>query len=221
MLEKETASYTESAIACYFNLVHYVLKRFGPIMAAQRLDYDDLYQVGCIGLLRAVRTYKEDAGRSFKTHAIRLIDHDICSYLDRRGELLKVSARTRQISYRIRRLGMDASPPEMIALRLDCSVKMARNALSYMGLSVSLKGDSANLLARPSYDDQTGVHVKDYIEGLTPTEKRVVALKMQGFTLQDIGKKLGFSKSKAWRSLQSAREELRRSSPVEIGVMNL
>lgn len=36
-------------------------------------DIDDLYQDGCIGLLKAVRTYDESAGFAFSTYAIRCI----------------------------------------------------------------------------------------------------------------------------------------------------
>lgn len=49
-------------------------------------DYHDLFQIGCLGLCRAVMT---DSGRSFSTYAYRLIWNEICDaliYATRRQE---------------------------------------------------------------------------------------------------------------------------------------
>lgn len=44
------------------------------------LDYDDLYQAGMIGLLRAVKTYKNDCSAAFSTWASECIKSEIRHY---------------------------------------------------------------------------------------------------------------------------------------------
>ena len=38
---------------------------------------DDLFQVGCIGLIKAISTYKEDYGSRLATYAARCIDNEL------------------------------------------------------------------------------------------------------------------------------------------------
>lgn len=48
-------------------------------------DYDDLFQTGCIGLIKAVMT---DKGGTFSTYAYRLIWNEICDELVRNTRLV-------------------------------------------------------------------------------------------------------------------------------------
>ena len=51
------------------------------------LDYDDLFQVGNIGLLRAIGGYNENSGTSFKTYASRCIKNAIIDELRKKSPL--------------------------------------------------------------------------------------------------------------------------------------
>jgi RNA polymerase sporulation-specific sigma factor len=56
------------------NLVHHILKRFYP--PNSMYDYDDLFQIGCIGLFKASKKYDESKGK-FSTLACRCIIHEV------------------------------------------------------------------------------------------------------------------------------------------------
>lgn len=48
-------------------------------------DYEDIFQEGCIGLLKAVRSFKPDKGIKFSTYAGRCITNEILMHLRRVG----------------------------------------------------------------------------------------------------------------------------------------
>lgn len=54
------------------NLVHYVLKRNIGIPRCHN-DYEDMFQAGCMGLMRAADKYDVKLGLSFSTFAVRCI----------------------------------------------------------------------------------------------------------------------------------------------------
>lgn len=48
-------------------------------------DYEDVFQEGCIGLLKAIRSYKPDKEIKFSTYAGKCITNEILMYLRRHG----------------------------------------------------------------------------------------------------------------------------------------
>ena len=58
-------------------LVHYVLKRFRDRSA----EYEDLFQYGCIGLVKAVDRFDPEYGVRFSTYAVPLIMGEVRRYL--------------------------------------------------------------------------------------------------------------------------------------------
>lgn len=64
-------------------LVHYVLKRFRDRGA----EYEDLYQYGCMGLLKAIDRFDPSYGARFSTYAVPVIMGEIRRYLRDDGSL--------------------------------------------------------------------------------------------------------------------------------------
>jgi len=58
-------------------LVHYVLKRFRDRSA----EYEDLFQYGCIGLVKAIDRFDPEYGVRFSTYAVPLIMGEVRRYL--------------------------------------------------------------------------------------------------------------------------------------------
>ncbi len=67
-------------------LVHSCAHRF----VGKGVEYDDLFQAGCIGLIKAVDNFKEDLGFSFSTYAVPVILGEI-KRLFRDGGTVSVS----------------------------------------------------------------------------------------------------------------------------------
>lgn len=68
---------TEKFITDNLKLVHAVCQKFAG-------EYDDLFQIGCIGLIKAARTFDPDKGYAFSSYATRVIRNEILMSLRRK-----------------------------------------------------------------------------------------------------------------------------------------
>ena len=62
-------------------LVHSLVKRY----QGEYAESDDLFQVGCIGLLKRWRNYDQSRGTAFATYAVPVIAGEIKMYLRGQG----------------------------------------------------------------------------------------------------------------------------------------
>ena len=72
----------------HIGLIHAVARRF----TGRGTDYEDLFQIGAIGLLRAVRNYRPELQYAFSSYAVPVIAGEIRSYL-RENTRVKLSRR--------------------------------------------------------------------------------------------------------------------------------
>lgn len=79
-------------------LVHSLCKRF----VGRGIEYDDLYQAGCIGLVKAVDGFDEGRGLCFSTYAVPVILGEI-RRMFRDGGSVKVSRSLKELSLKIAR----------------------------------------------------------------------------------------------------------------------
>lgn len=79
-------------------LVHTICKRF----AGKGIEYDDLYQSGCMGLIKAFDAFDEDRGLCFSTYAVPVIMGEV-RRLFRDGGSVKVSRSVKELGMRISR----------------------------------------------------------------------------------------------------------------------
>jgi len=80
-------------------LVHSVCRRF----TGRGIEYDDLFQTGCIGLLKAVEAFDSERGICFSTYAFPVIMGEI-KRLFRDGGAIKVSRSLKELSLKVIRL---------------------------------------------------------------------------------------------------------------------
>ncbi len=74
-------------------LVHSLCKRF----AGRGIEYDDLFQAGCIGLVKAYDGFDKSRGLAFSTYAVPVIFGEL-KRLFRDGGLVKVSRGLKELS---------------------------------------------------------------------------------------------------------------------------
>ena len=67
-------------------LVHTVANRF----RGRGIEYDDLYQSGCVGLIKAVDRFDPTLGYAFSTYAVPVIIGEIKRYL-RDNQMIRLS----------------------------------------------------------------------------------------------------------------------------------
>lgn len=78
-------------------LVHFIVRRF----ANRGYDPEDLFQIGCIGLVKAVDQFNTEYDVKFSTYAVPLITGEIKRFLRDDG-MIKVSRSLKENGYRIR-----------------------------------------------------------------------------------------------------------------------
>lgn len=79
-------------------LVHSICKRF----TGRGIEYDDLYQAGCIGLIKAVDAFDKEKGFAFSTYAVPVIMGEV-RRLFRDGGAVKVSRSVKELYLKITR----------------------------------------------------------------------------------------------------------------------
>ncbi|MBP3389534.1 MAG: sigma-70 family RNA polymerase sigma factor [Clostridia bacterium] len=88
----------EDTICRNMPLVHSCARRF----IGRGLEYDDLYQAGCVGLIKAVDGFDVSRGLCFSTYAVPVILGEI-KRLFRDGGTVKVSRGLRELSVKLLR----------------------------------------------------------------------------------------------------------------------
>ena len=79
-------------------LVHACAKRF----KGRGIEYDDLYQAGCVGLVKAFDNFNSELGYKFSTYAVPVIIGEI-KRLFRDGGAVKVSRGLKELSLKVTR----------------------------------------------------------------------------------------------------------------------
>lgn len=175
-------------------LVHSLCRRF----AGRGIEYDDLYQAGCIGLIKATDAFDEQRGLCFSTYAVPVIMGEI-RRLFRDGGAVKVSRSVKELGLKINRekqimeqkLCREPTVSEL-AERLGVSPEEITEAMCAAQPTVSLTRDDDG----ETYEtDLPTVSTEDKIsdrllldaafEKLDETEKRIVTYRYYEYLTQN------------------------------------
>ncbi len=134
----------EEVIEQNLPLVHSLCRRF----TGRGIEYDDLYQAGCIGLIKAVDAFDETKGFAFSTYAVPVIMGEV-RRLFRDGGAVKVSRSIKELYLKIMRqkqileqdLCREPTVSEL-AKSLSVSAEEVTEALSASQAPVSLTVES-------------------------------------------------------------------------------
>lgn len=168
-------------------LVHTCAKRF----SGKGIEYDDLFQAGCVGLVKAVDGFDPQRGLCFSTYAVPLILGEI-RHLFREGGAVKAGRALRALSYRVSRLreqmtatlGREPSVGELAAeLQEDPEQVAQAVGLSVPPLSLtSPEGESAMDLPMESYEQAVTDRLAlwQVMEKLSPRDRTLIRLRYVG-----------------------------------------
>ncbi len=87
---------SESQVEENIGLVHLCAKRF----VGRGMEYDDIFQAGCVGLIKAVENFDPEKGFKFSTYAVPVILGEMKG-LFREGGAVKVSRGVRELSRKV------------------------------------------------------------------------------------------------------------------------
>lgn len=181
-------------------LVHALSRRY----IGRGVAWEDLVQLGSLGLLKAVRRFDVSLELCFSTYAVPLILGEIRRFLRDDG-LVKVSRGTKQLATEAARLAdLQADLPiEALAKKLGCSAEEAAFALSARQSVLSLDEplcEDGGTLAETLGGEETEnsainrMLVSDLLASLPERERRILQMRYFEYrTQQEVASQLGVS----------------------------
>ncbi len=192
---------------------------------------DDIFQVGCVGLLKAINNFDTSLNVRFSTYAVPMIIGEIRRFL-RDNSSVRVSRSLRDTAYKalqtreILSKDRDEDPSlEEIAKELNMPYRQVAFALDAISDPVSLfdpayndNSESVNLIdqikdPKSNPDDLIEKFaLRDALEKLNHREKQILMLRYYiGKTQMEVSKEVGISQAQVSRLEKNALSNIRKT----------
>ena len=207
-------------------LVLSIIQRF----SGRRESMEDLFQVGCIGLVKAVDNFNMDMEVKFSTYAVPMIIGEIRRYL-RDNNAIRVSRSVRELAYRALQareelIAVKEREPTVdeIAERLGEKREAVLRAMEAIVEPISLyepvyndSGDALYLmdqLSDTSGGDEAWLEnmvLREAVGKLSEREKKIIQLRFYANKTQmEIAGEIGISQAQVSRLEKAALEKIRK-----------
>lgn len=218
----------EQLICGNLRLVLSVLQRF----QSRGENVDDLFQVGCIGLMKAIDNFDINQPVRFSTYGVPMIVGEIRRYL-RDNSAIRVSRSMRDTAYRVLQvrdqlIARDQREPtvEQIAKVLDIPREEVVFAMDAVVAPVSLYepvysdggGDALCVMDQVRDNRNTDeswidhIALKEAIRKLDDREKRILSLRFyEGKTQMEVSAEVGISQAQVSRLEKGAINTIRKN----------
>lgn len=189
---------------------------------------DDLFQVGCIGLIKAIDHFDPALNVRFSTYGVPMIVGEIRRFL-RDNNTVRVSRSIRDLAYHAMRAREElqkregreprvseiaaqvGASPENVAMALESVVEPA-------SLYEPIYSDGEDSLAlMDQLHDATGeeswisdIMFRDTVKALSPRERRIIALRyLNGKTQMQVAREIGISQAQVSRLEKGALRQIK------------
>ena len=191
------------------------------------IDYDDVYQVACLGLIYAAERFNEEKGVKFTTFATKTIVGEIQRYFRERGMFIHVPHRLYEVFMKAERIKRSESETtsEDLARILGVSEDTLKEAYMSGGVSFvrslesELLGDDerpVKLMDTIGYEDSSFLVIEnsDFIDycrkQLSDEENKFVEMRYyDGMSQKAIGESMGMSQMQVSRLEKKILKKLR------------
>ena len=220
----------EELIEGNLRLVLSVIQRF----AGRGESVDDLFQVGCVGLIKAIDNFDISQPVKFSTYGVPMIVGEIRRYL-RDNSAIRVSRSIRDVAYRVLQckesmtaaLGREPSLEE-VAKELSLPIEEVSQALDAVSAPVSLSdpvysdgGDPLTVMDQVMDNRNTEhswmehIALRNAFRALNDREKQILSLRFyDGKTQMEVASALGISQAQVSRLEKGAIGAMRKSVSV-------
>ena len=192
-------------------------------------NMDDLFQVGCVGLIKAIDNFDLSHGVMFSTYAVPMILGEVKRYL-RDNNSVRIARSIKDIAYRAMKkkeeltndLGREPSVFE-ISKELDLTEYEVSNALDSMKDTISMfepiyndGGDTIYLADQLSdskgvYELDQHIELKDAMKKLRDKERYILTQRyIIGKTQMELSEEIGISQAQISRLEKSGLESLKK-----------
>lgn len=217
----------EELISGNLRLVLSVVQKF----AGRGESMDDLFQVGCVGLIKAVDCFDLNQNVQFSTYGVPMIAGELRRFL-RDHSAVRVSRSMRDTAYKVLQMKEKLTAekgvePDMdsIAKALEIPRQEVVFALEAICEPVSLYepvfndgGESACVMDQISDSRNTDEHwleqiaLEEALRRLSPREKRILALRFyDGRTQMEVAKEVGISQAQVSRLEKNAISQIKKN----------
>lgn len=218
-------SATEELMRINFGLVRSIVQRFRD----RGVEYEDLMQIGSIGMLKAIRSFDPSKGTVFSTYAVPLIIGEIRRFIRDDG-LIKVSRIYKQQGTMLMRerekyISENGAEPkiEELAKRCGMSVEDAAVAIdassAVTSLSASINGDDETYTLESTLSSEKNeidgkiehIALSQAISSLPPLWRKIVTLRyLREYSQQKTAEMLGLTQVKISREEKKIFDVLRK-----------
>ena len=207
-------------------LVLSVIQRFGN----RGENPDDLFQVGCIGLIKALDNFDMSHGVKFSTYAVPMIIGEVRRYL-RDNNAIRVSRSLRDLAYKAlqarenlaRQLQREPTMAE-IAKEMDVEQEEVVLALESIQEPISLyepvfhdDGDAIYVMDQVSDTKNTdekwieNIALSEAMKKLTPRERKILNMRFfEGKTQMEVAEEISISQAQVSRLEKNALKYMRK-----------
>ena len=217
----------EEYIKGNLRLVLSVIKRF----SASNENVDDLFQIGCIGLIKAIDNFDSTLNVKFSTYAVPMIIGEIRRYL-RDNNAIRVSRSLRDIAYKAlkardqlsEKLGREPNVNELAeALHLPredvvFALEAIQDPVSLFEPVFNDGGDSLYIMdqitdeRKPDNGWLDEIGVQDAMSRLNDRERHILKLRFyQGRTQMEVASEIGISQAQVSRLEKNALVHMRKN----------
>lgn len=217
----------EDFAICNMRLVLSVLQRF----RGRCTNTDDLFQVGCVGLMKAIDNFDMSQNVKFSTYAVPMIIGEIKRFL-RDNNSIRVSRSLRDTAYKVLKAreelikdNFEEPSVDMVAEYLSVPVSEVAIALEAISEPMSLgdpvynDGDDTIYLMDQVSDSKDSedkwverLNLKDALSKLSDREKEIVMLRYYiGKTQMEVSEEIGISQAQVSRLEKNAIKQIRKA----------
>lgn len=216
-LKKGDLSVKDEFLRSNLRLVLSITQKF----SSSNENIDDIFQIGCIGLIKALDNFDLKFNVRFSTYAVPMIAGEIKRYL-RDSTSVKVSRSLKDIAYKALKLREEAGgkgiSDEKIASMLGVSPEIVNDAMLAITEPCSLyenlyQSDNEKATVMDQVKDEKNnenswienISLREAIKSLSEKEKEIIELRYyKGKTQVQVAAKIGISQAQVSRIEKSA-----------------
>ena len=225
LIEQGNTEAREKYIEGNLRLVLSIIKRF----SSSNENVDDLFQIGCVGLIKAIDNFDRTLGVKFSTYAVPMIIGEIRRYL-RDGGSIRVSRSLKDIAYRAlqaKESMQKANQKEPSIEEISAELGIPREDVVYaldaiqspMSLYEPIYTDGGDTLyVMDQISDKKNkeefwveqISLSEAIKRLGEREKEIIVLRFfEGKTQMEVAEMIGISQAQVSRLEKSALKVMR------------
>lgn len=217
----------EEFIYANMRLVLSVVQRFN----ARKENPDDLFQVGCVGLIKAINNFDTTLNVRFSTYAVPMIIGEIRRFL-RDNSAVRVSRSLRDIAYQALQIKENVSKLEQREPKIEEIAKMLKIPCKDVAFALDAIAEPVSLFDPIFNDGAETVRVmdqigdsknkeeewledfalKDALQKLNKREKQIMLLRYYlGKTQVEVSEEVGISQAQVSRLEKTAIDRMKKS----------